>query len=59
MGYGTEVPAPSPSGVPAKGTNGAGIGVVVFLIALGVLAVIGIRRAAARYRRRIHDEDEP
>jgi hypothetical protein len=58
MGYSTEVPSPTPSGVPAKGTNTGGIGVVVFLIALGVLAVIGIRRAAARYRRSIHD-DEP
>jgi len=58
MGYSTEVPSPTPSGVPAKGTNTAGIGVIVFLIALGVLGVMGIRRAAARYRRRIHD-DEP
>ena len=57
MSYGTQAPAPTPSGPPAKGTNTSGIGVVVFLIALGVVAVMGIRRAAARYRRRIHDED--
>ena len=57
MSYSTQAPSPTPSGTPGKGTNPAGIGVVVFLIALGVLAVMGIRRAAARYRRRVHDGD--
>jgi hypothetical protein len=57
MSYGTQAPSPAPSGTPAKGTNTAGIGIVVFLIALGVLAVMAIRRAAARYRRRLYDEE--
>jgi hypothetical protein len=59
MNYSTQAPSPSPSGPAAHGTNTGGIGVVVLLVALGVLAVMGVRRAAARYRRRIHDDDEP
>jgi uncharacterized membrane protein (DUF485 family) len=51
------VPSPGPGGTPAgNGQTAAGIGFIVLFIVLAVLATIWIRRAAARYRRRIHDE---
>jgi type VII secretion-associated serine protease mycosin len=54
----TPNPSPSASSPPAKkGRNAAGTGIIVFIIALAVLATIWIRRVAARYRRRIHDDD--
>ena len=55
--YGALAPSPGPSGAPAgKGQTGASIGYIVLFIVLAVLATIWIRRVAARYRRRIHDE---
>ena len=48
---------PSPTPNPAtRSRNPAGFGIIVLFIALGVLATIWIRRAAARHRRRIHDD---
>ena len=59
MNYSTQAPSPSPSAPAGKGTNTAGIGIVVAAVALAFLATIWIRRAATRYRRRLHDEDNP
>jgi hypothetical protein len=58
MNYSTQAPSPSPGGRPAGGYNPAGIGVIVVAVALAFLATMWIRRAAARYRKRIHEEDE-
>jgi type VII secretion-associated serine protease mycosin len=55
----TAAPSPTQSTTSGKsGRNSTGIGIIVLFVALAVLATIGIRRAAARYRRRLHDEDE-
>jgi type VII secretion-associated serine protease mycosin len=48
---------PTPSAPPtAKGSKSASIAVLVLIVAVAVLAMMWIRRAAARYRRRIHDD---
>jgi hypothetical protein len=57
MNYSTQAPSPSPN-PDAKGHNPAGIGVIVVAVALAFLATIWIRRAASRYRARLHKEDE-
>jgi hypothetical protein len=49
--------AASPGPVPSPGTHStSALAVLVVLIALGVLATMWIRRAATRYRRRLHDD---
>jgi len=54
----TSAATPSPSAPPAAtGNKSAGIAVVVLFVAVAVLAMMWIRRAAARYRRRIHDDN--
>jgi hypothetical protein len=58
MTYSTQAPSPSPSIHPAKGTNPGGIAVIVLAVALAFLATMWIRRAATRYRKRIHEDDE-
>ncbi len=53
---GQTVPGPSPSDGPVPaGRSTGGLAVAVVLIAIGVLATIWIRRAAARYRRSLDD----
>jgi hypothetical protein len=41
--------------VPTPPARGGNLAIVIALIAVGVLASIWIRRAAARYRRSLHD----
>jgi hypothetical protein len=53
---GVTVPGASPSAGPGHtGRSVGNLGIVVALIAVGVLATIWIRRAAARYRRSLRD----
>jgi hypothetical protein len=55
--YAALPPTPTPTGNPAaQGHNPSGIGVIVLIVALAVVATMWIRRAATRYRRRIHDQ---
>jgi hypothetical protein len=47
-------PSPSPSpGAPP--TDRTGLVVLAALVAFGFLATVWLRRAAARYRKRLHD----
>jgi hypothetical protein len=48
--------AQSPSPTPTGGHTGSGLAVLVAFVAAGVIATIWIRRAAARYRRRLHED---
>jgi hypothetical protein len=51
---GQSVSGPTPSSGPATpGRSGGSVVVLIVLVAIGVLATMWIRRAAARYRRRL------
>jgi hypothetical protein len=47
-------PSPSPGGGPP--TDRTGLLVLAILVTLGVFGAIWLRRAAARYRRRLYDD---
>lgn len=51
-------PSPRPSAGTTPPTDRTGLVVLAVLVVLGVFGVVYLRRAAARYRKRLREQDE-